>query len=106
VVTPISGFSSRFQGRKARLAEERRDALGTHQNLGALALGDDVARQLPADRGDLAIETAHAGLAGEALDELRRASSSNVTCAASRPFALSCLGTRNWLAMAFFSLSV
>ena len=41
-MTPISGFSSRFQGRNRGLPRSSVIALGAHQDFGALAFGDDV----------------------------------------------------------------
>ena len=80
---------------------------GLTENLGVLAFGDHVPRQLPADRSDLALQAPHPGLAGESLDErVAEPRPRTSTCAASSPFALSCFGTRNWLAIVFFSFRV
>ena len=80
---------------------------------GVIAIGrldlllDDPAGDLAADAADLALEVAHARLAGVVLDD--RAGSrrpSNSTWPSFSPLASRCFGTRNCRAIATFSLGV
>ena len=70
VATPGSPVRRATSGWKRRVPSSSATAFGPDRALGlALALGE-LARDLAADRADLALEVAHAGLARVALDDL------------------------------------